>query len=473
MFVGLIMLCAAWGVNLNGWVICYAWSLFFYSIGVGGEYPMTATAALENAVTEGRMSTREDRLHRGRRVTLAFLMQGWGQFFNQLVCIVLLVIFNGGSDVPPYSALSAQFTYRLSFALPAVGTLWLCYYRTWKLPSASAHLDAAKRRVAVKGYDVGALKMTFKYFGSRVVATAGGWFCNDVFFYGNKLFQSSFIKVITDSSSLYPNWTWNLVNITVELCGYYLACFLVDNKLYGRKWMQQVGFFMCFIMFVIPAFKYEHYTSPAGIHGFQAMYFISSFFNQFGPNSITFLVAGEVFPTPIRATAHGFSACCGKLGALFAAILYVYVTDSQKRFYIVPWFGLIGMLLTFFFLPDTTGLDLQEQERRWGYLRSGRGKEYHGIAVHPQHLSVWERICGESKTYNPEMDWKSKVEDMRTEWELSMANRGPKETDDGALPNDLTGDFTPEVHAYFSRNGPSNGKLGGIMSSEKTSEVEN
>lgn len=27
------MLTASWGVNLNGWVICYGWSLFFYGIG--------------------------------------------------------------------------------------------------------------------------------------------------------------------------------------------------------------------------------------------------------------------------------------------------------------------------------------------------------------------------------------------------------------------------------------------------------
>lgn len=26
--LGTVMLTAAWGVNLNGWVICYAWSLF-------------------------------------------------------------------------------------------------------------------------------------------------------------------------------------------------------------------------------------------------------------------------------------------------------------------------------------------------------------------------------------------------------------------------------------------------------------
>lgn len=31
---GLVMLTAAWGTTLNGWVICYAWSLFIYGIGV-------------------------------------------------------------------------------------------------------------------------------------------------------------------------------------------------------------------------------------------------------------------------------------------------------------------------------------------------------------------------------------------------------------------------------------------------------
>lgn len=46
MFLGLCMLVAAWGTSLNGWVICYAWSLFFYGVGVGGEYPMTATSAM-------------------------------------------------------------------------------------------------------------------------------------------------------------------------------------------------------------------------------------------------------------------------------------------------------------------------------------------------------------------------------------------------------------------------------------------
>ena len=37
MFLGLVMLTASWGTTLNGWVICYALSLLFYGVGVGGE----------------------------------------------------------------------------------------------------------------------------------------------------------------------------------------------------------------------------------------------------------------------------------------------------------------------------------------------------------------------------------------------------------------------------------------------------
>ena len=113
-----------------------------------------------------------------------------------------------------------------------------------------------------------------------------------MFFYGNKLFQSQFIDILdpqaTKSGNVTTNWLWNLCNVGVELVGYYLASFLIDNKLYGRKWMQIIGFLGCFICFTIPAFNFSYYTSVEGIHKFQAMYFISSFFNQFGPNAVTF-----------------------------------------------------------------------------------------------------------------------------------------------------------------------------------------
>lgn len=212
--------------------------------------------------------------------------------------------------------------------------------------------------------------------------------------------------------------------------------------------MMQIGFLMDFIFFVVPGFHYNYYSGIKGIHAFQAMYFLSSFFNQFGPNCVTFLVAAEVYPTPVRATAHGFSAAVGKLGALMATILYNYI-DVQTRFYVVPWFGLAGMILTFVFLPDTTGLDLKEQERRWAYIRAGREHEYHGVAVHSQHLSLWERMRGVGKYYDPEQDHIDRINDMRADWEAAEAEKQTNEEGLAVVSDVHTADFNDDVHTYF------------------------
>ncbi len=214
--------------------------------------------------------------------------------------------------------------------------------------------------------------------------------------------------------------------------------------------MQMLGFLMDFILFVVPGFHYNYYTSKAHVKEFQAMYFLSSFFNQFGPNAVTFLVAAEVYPTPIRATAHGFSAACGKLGALTAAVLYNYIPTTEK-FHVVPWFGLAGMLLTLFFLPDTTGLDLKEQERRWQYIRAGRESDYHGVAVHPKHLSLYERLRGVGKYYDAELDYQQKIEEMRSDWEASQARHTQEKAghdDDDDVDDSV---WSSDVSTYFEK----------------------
>jgi len=162
-------------------------------------------------------------------------------------------------------------------------------------------------------------------------------------------------------------------------------------------------------------------------------------------------VAAEVYPTAIRATAHGFSAAWGKMGALVASILYNYITIEQ-RFYVVPWFGLAGALITFVWMPDTTGLDLKEQERRWNFIREGREHEYHGIAIHPNHLSLWERLRGVGKDYDPKLDYEQKVTEMRGEWEASQARKAEEKAGGVVGEED---EFSDDVSSYFQRTGTS------------------
>lgn len=177
---------------------------------------------------------------------------------------------------------------------------------------------------------------------------------------------------------------------------------------------------------------------------------------QFGPNSTTFLIAGEVYPGPVRATAHGMSAAVGKIGALTATVLYNYI-GSRTKFWVVSWFGLIGFTITLIFIPDTTGLDLREQERYWQFVREGREQEYHGIAIHPRHLSFFEKVVlKRAKNYDPVKDRDAKVEELR---QMHVeAKRGSVAESERTISGDPEVD--EKVAAYFeweSRNGNGEG----------------
>lgn len=156
------------------------------------------------------------------------------------------------------------------------------------------------------------------------------------------------------------------------------------------------------IIFLVCAIWYDWLlANQLGL--FQFLYFFSSFWGQFGPNATTYVVPGEVFPTDVRAFFHGISAATGKVGAIAAS--QVFATASITTiFYTSAGCGFFGCLFTWLFLPDTTGLDLAELDRFNRYLLAGEASKYHGEAVNPLYLSVFERLLGYGKQYDPVKD---------------------------------------------------------------------
>lgn len=112
--------------------------------------------------------------------------------------------------------------------------------------------------------------------------------------------------------------------------------------------------------------------------------------SQWGPNATTWLLPSELFPTEIRAFAHGVSAAAGKLGALAAGLAFSHMTKPEI-FWISGVCGIAGVIVTVLFVPDVTTLDLIEIDKKWALTKVGRDSEYKGAAVDPQYLSLWER----------------------------------------------------------------------------------
>ena len=126
------------------------------------------------------------------------------------------------------------------------------------------------------------------------------------------------------------------------------------------------------------------------------------------------------------------------------------------------------MLVTFLFLPDTTGLDLKEQERRWAFIRAGRESDYHGVAVHPKHLSLWERFRGVGKHYDADLDYRQKIDEMRNEWEADQAAKVEEKAKGdvvlGREELEEDGLWTDDVSTYYRTTAP------GSVLNEKVSD---
>ena len=80
--------------------------------------------------------------------------------------------------------------------------------------------------------------MLIKLYWHRQLGTALSWFVWDFAFYGNKLFQSTFIAIIVPGASVKTSLEWTLLNSTVALAGYYFAAFTIDKRWMGRSRMQ-------------------------------------------------------------------------------------------------------------------------------------------------------------------------------------------------------------------------------------------
>jgi PHS family inorganic phosphate transporter-like MFS transporter len=178
----------------------------------------------------------------------------------------------------------------------------------------------------------------------------------------------------TGGTNMYQVFYRNAVGNLILICagsipGYWVSVALIDTI--GRKPIQIMGFAMLTILFVVIGFAYHKLPT----NGLLALYVLAQFFFNFGPNSTTFIVPGECFPTRYRSTSHGISAASGKVGAIIAQVVFgplrtrgadpkATTTKAQN-----PWinhimqifalFMLLG-LFTSFLIPETKRKTLEE-----------------------------------------------------------------------------------------------------------------
>ena len=151
---------------------------------------------------------------------------------------------------------------------------------------------------------------------------------------------------------------------------------------WGRKPIQFLGFGALTVIFTVMGFGYAGFhRTVAGKNAFVFLYFLANFFQNFGPNTTTFVIPGEAFPTRYRSTAHGISAASGKLGAVVAQVGFARLKDIGGPNHFVKhilelfaFFMLTGIFSTLL-LPETKGRTLEDlsNENQEGFIEGVAG----------------------------------------------------------------------------------------------------
>jgi len=213
------------------------------------------------------------------------------------------------------------------------------------------------------------------------------WFLQDLGTYGIGIFTPTILGTILGHANLrQPNLAAVIHSDMIAakgaafldvllLVGIVCAVFLADKL--GRMKLQVFGFFGCAAGLLLAAFS-THLSPGAGQTALIfAGFMVFNFMTNLGPNAMTYLIAGEVFPTNIRGSGAGFAASFAKIGAVATAFLFpVLLTDigTGTLLYILVGTSVMGALVTWRFGIETMGVNLENIGRIKARGHSGPGE---------------------------------------------------------------------------------------------------
>jgi PHS family inorganic phosphate transporter-like MFS transporter len=113
-----------------------------------------------------------------------------------------------------------------------------------------------------------------------------------------------------------------------------------------------------------------------------AFYGIAFLFGNLGPNTTTFILPTELFPTRIRTTGHGIAASTGKLGAgifTFLVPVLLVTVNVSGVLYILFGIAMAGSMVTIITIRETRGKSLEESSSL-----PEKGDRYSPVALNPR-----------------------------------------------------------------------------------------
>jgi MFS transporter, putative metabolite transport protein len=196
------------------------------------------------------------------------------------------------------------------------------------------------------------------------------WFLQDLGTYGIGIFTPTILAAALGGTSDHVRSIADVIlqdinaakgaalTTSLLLVGIVFAIALAD--VVGRISLQVFGFLGCAVGLFLASLS-AHFTGGESLLLIFAGFMLFNFMTNLGPNSQTYLLAGEVFPTTIRGKGAGFAAAFAKIGAVMTAFLFPVMLDTvgtEVLLYGLIVTSVLGAAITWLFRIETTGVNL-------------------------------------------------------------------------------------------------------------------
>jgi MFS family permease len=209
---------------------------------------------------------------------------------------------------------------------------------------------------------------------SRTILASVPWFLQDLSTYGIGIFTPTILATLVGARNEHPRNVADIIQSDVMatkgaalidvllIVGIVFAVLLADRV--GRIRLQIIGFIGCAVGLLLAALSLAVGGTLAVVLLF-AGFMLFSFMTNIGPNAMTYLIAGEVFPISIRGTGAGFAASFAKIGAVLTAFLFpILLKDIGIYLLLLILVGtsLLGALVTKLYAFETKGVSLEKMD---------------------------------------------------------------------------------------------------------------
>lgn len=334
------------------WLIA---SRTFLGFGIGGDYPISATIMSEYANVKDR----------GKLVALVFANQGLGILASIGVALASVAF------LPPdiawrvmlgMGAIPAASVIALRRRIPETPRFALLVKGDVKEAQKAAELLGVKLEPALARAEPIGVGEFLRSYWRTLVATTIPWFLMDIALYGTGVYQGDFVNsIIGPAKTIFDEILHLGIPFMVGVPGYFATAFLVDK--WGRKPIQLMGFAAMALLYLAMPFAFGASLTLA-----IATYSLTYFFINFGPNTTTFILPAELYPTRYRSTGHGVSSAAGKLGAALSTFYFptlMQMIGIAGLFRLLAIFSALGLAISWLFLvePKMASLEAISGER--------------------------------------------------------------------------------------------------------------